>query len=169
VSGLGAATADAVYGSIAGFGLTFISRFLIEQSQWLRLVGGGFLIYLGIRTFLARPKSISDPDSSTPRNANLSGNYLSTFILTLTNPLTILSFAAIFAGLGIGSTSSGAYSSAIILVIGVFLGSGTWWFLLSGIVGLVRHRFNPKMLVWVNWISGVIIIIFGVAAIITLI
>lgn len=169
VSGLGAATADAVYGSIAGFGLTFISRFLIEQSQSLRLIGGGFLIYLGIRTFLARPKSISAPDSSTLSNVNLTGNYLSTFILTLTNPLTILSFAAIFAGLGIGSTSTGGYSSALILVIGVFLGSGAWWFLLSGIVGLVRHRFNPKMLIWVNWISGVIIIIFGVVALITLV
>lgn len=168
VSGLGAATADAVYGCIAGFGLTFIATFLIEQSQWLRLIGGGFLLYLGIRTFLSRPLPVDNSSSSLDGNVNLPGNYLSTFFLTLTNPLTILSFAAIFAGLGVGSTSSGDYASAVILVAGVFLGSGSWWFLLSGIVGLVRQRFNPNYLVWVNRISGLIIIIFGVVAIVSL-
>lgn len=168
VSGLGAATADAVYGCIAGFGLTFIATFLIEQSQWLRLIGGGFLLYLGIRTFLSRPSPVDNSSSSLDGSVNLTGNYLSTFFLTLTNPLTILSFAAIFAGLGVGSTSSGDYASAVILVAGVFLGSGSWWFLLSGTVGLVRQRFNPNYLVWVNCISGLIIIIFGVVAIVSL-
>ncbi len=168
VSGLGAATADAVYGCIAGFGLTFIATFLIEQSQWLRLIGGGFLLYLGIRTFLSRPSPVDNSSSSLDGSVNLTGNYLSTFFLTLTNPLTILSFAAIFAGLGVGSTSSGDYASAVILVAGVFLGSGSWWFLLSGTVGLVRQRFNPNYLVWVNRISGLIIIIFGVVAIVSL-
>jgi threonine/homoserine/homoserine lactone efflux protein len=168
VSGLGAATADAVYGCIAGFGLTFLAAFLIEQSQWLRLIGGGFLLYLGIKTFLSRPSQVDNSSSSLDRSVNLTGNYLSTFFLTLTNPLTILSFAAIFAGLGLGSMSSGDYASAIILVAGVFLGSGSWWFLLSGIVGLVRQRFNPSYLVWVNRISGLIIILFGVVAIVSL-
>jgi threonine/homoserine/homoserine lactone efflux protein len=168
VSGLGAATADAVYGSIAGFGLTFISIFLIERSQWLRLIGGGFLLYLGIRTFLAKTKSTTDPDYSIVQRGNLTGNYFSTFGLTLTNPLTILSFAAIFAGLGIGSTSSRNYLSAFILVIGVFLGSSSWWFLLSGIVVLFRQRIKSDSLIWVNRISGVIIIIFGIAALLSL-
>ena len=169
VSGLGAATADAVYGCIAGFGLTFISTFLIEKSQWLRLVGGGFLLYLGIKTFLTQTKSTADPDDSLVLGNSLTGNYLSTFALTLTNPLTIISFAAIFAGLGIGSTSSGNYLSAFILVIGVFLGSGSWWFLLSGVVGLFRQRFKPDSLIWVNRISGVIIFIFGIVAILSLV
>lgn len=168
VSGLGAATADAVYGCIAGLGLTFIATFLIEQSLWLRLIGGGFLLYLGIRTFLSRPSPIDNSSSTIAGSVNLTGNYLSTFFLTLTNPLTILSFAAIFAGLGVGSTASGDYASAVILVAGVFLGSGSWWFLLSGIVGLVRQKFNPGYLVWVNRISGLIIFIFGVVAIISL-
>ena len=169
VSGLGAATADAVYGSIAGFGLTFISIFLIERSQWLRLIGGSFLLYLGIRTFLAKTKSTNDPDYPLIQRGNLTRNYFSTFVLTLTNPLTILSFAAIFAGLGIGSTSSGNYLSAFTLVIGVFLGSSSWWFLLSGVVGLFRQRFKSDSLIWVNRISGVIIIIFGIAAILSLV
>lgn len=168
VSGLGAATADAVYGCIAGFGLTFISTFLIEQSQWLRLIGGGFLLYLGIRTFLAHSNSQSDSDYPNVQGANLTRNYLSTFVLTLTNPLTILSFAAVFAGLGIGSTSSGNYLSALILVIGVFLGSCSWWFILSGAVGLFRQRIKPDSLIWVNRVSGVIIIIFGIIAIFSL-
>lgn len=168
VSGLGAATADAVYGCIAGFGLTFISTFLIEQSQWLRSLGGGFLLYLGIRTFLAHSNSLSDSDYPNVQGANLTRNYLSTFVLTLTNPLTILSFAAVFAGLGIGSTSSGNYLSALILVIGVFLGSCSWWFILSGSVGLFRQRIKPDSLIWVNRVSGVIIIIFGMIAIFSL-
>ena len=168
VSGLGAATADAVYGCIAGFGLTFISSFLIEQSQWFRLIGGGFLLYLGLRTFLAKTESIDGPDSIFIQRANLKGNYLSTFVLTLTNPLTILSFAAVFAGLGLGSTSSGNYLSALILVIGVFLGSCSWWFILSGVVGLFRQKLRSDSLIWVNRISGVIIIIFGITAIISL-
>lgn len=169
VSGLGAATADSVYGSVAGFGLTFISTFLIEQSQWLRLFGGSFLLYLGVRTFLAQSKAIADPETHIVQRANLTGNYLSTFVLTLTNPLTILSFAAVFAGLGIGSTSSGNYLSAFILVIGVFIGSCSWWFLLSGTVGLFRQRFRPDSLTWVNRISGAIIILFGITALFSLI
>jgi threonine/homoserine/homoserine lactone efflux protein len=168
VSGLGAATADAVYGSIAGFGLTFISTFLIEKSYWLRLIGGGFLLYLGVKTFLTRSKSMAESDDAKFQQVNLSRNYLSTFVLTLTNPLTIISFAAIFAGLGIGSSSSDNYLSAFILVIGVFLGSCSWWFLLSGGVGLFRQRFKPDSLIWVNRITGVIIFIFGIVAILSL-
>lgn len=168
VSGLGAASADAVYGSIAGFGLTFVSSFLIHQSHWLRLIGGGFLLYLGVKTFLARPAPLDNSYSPQSGSANLVGNYLSTFFLTLTNPITILSFAAIFAGLGVGSATSGDYMSALILVAGVFLGSGSWWFLLSGIIGMVRHRFNPGHLVWVNRISGLIIFIFGIIALVSL-
>jgi threonine/homoserine/homoserine lactone efflux protein len=168
VSGLGAATADAVYGSIAGFGLTFVSIFLIEKSHWLRLIGGIFLLYLGVRTFLTQTKSLTDSDNLMPQEVNLTSNYFSTFVLTLTNPLTIISFAAIFAGLGIGSSSSENYLSALILVIGVFLGSCSWWFLLSGVVGLFRQRFKQGSLIWVNRISGVIIFIFGIAAILSL-
>jgi threonine/homoserine/homoserine lactone efflux protein len=94
VSGLGAATADAIYGCVAGFGLTFISDILVSQQTWFRLVGGLFLCYLGIRNFLARPVE----RAASVGGQGLAGAYASTFILTLTNPMTILSFAAIFAG-----------------------------------------------------------------------
>jgi len=93
----------------------------------------------------------------------LLGSYASTFLLTVTNPLTILSFAAIFAGLGLANTSR-SYSAALVLVAGVFLGSASWWLLLSGGVGLFRDKFNTQGMLWVNRISGVIITVFGMIA-----
>jgi threonine/homoserine/homoserine lactone efflux protein len=158
-SGLGAATADAVYGSIAGFGLTLISSFLLEQQSWIRLVGGGFLIYLGVKTFLSRPAE----DAAGTRSQGLLGAYISTFFLTLTNPMTILSFAAIFAGLGLGA-AAGNYISAAVLIVGVFLGSATWWTILSGGVSMFRQQFNRSALRWVNRISGIVILTFGATA-----
>jgi len=162
VSGLGAATADAIYGCIAGFGLTFISNFLVSQQLWLRLIGGVFLCYLGIKTLLAKPAE----QAATARGNGLVGAYASTFILTLTNPITIISFAAIFAGLGLASTG-GEYLSAGILVLGVFIGSSLWWLILSGGVGVFQNKFNPHGLQWVNRISGVIITAFGLFALLS--
>src|SRR3970040_603046 len=105
VSGLGAATADAFYGAIAGFGLTFISSFLIDQQFWLRLAGGFFLLYLGVKTFRSSP-----PDNAALQDrSGIFGAYASTLVLTLTNPMTILSFAIIFAGLGLATASAGGY------------------------------------------------------------
>jgi len=163
VSGLGAATADAIYGSIAGFGLTLISNFLITENVWLRIVGGAFLCYLGVRTFLSRP---SDQGSSV-KGMGLAGAYASTFFLTLTNPMTILSFAAIFAGLGVGSEGKDLLSAAI-LVAGVFMGSAFWWLILSFGVSLFRGKFSPQRLRWVNRLSGLIITGFGLLAFLTL-
>jgi len=163
VSGLGAATADALYGCIAGFGLVFVSDFLISQGTWLRLIGGAFLLYLGMRTFLARPAE----GAVSAQGDGLAAAYASTFFLTLTNPLTILSFAAIFAGLGVGS-ARGNYISAATLVLGVFLGSALWWLLLIGATGLFRDRLSPRGLRWANRVSGVIIAGFGLIALLTL-
>jgi threonine/homoserine/homoserine lactone efflux protein len=164
VSGLGAATADAFYGSVAGFGLAFISSFLISQGTWLRLLGGAFLIYLGVKTLLARPAVSSAGEPALLPTGGLFGAYASTFFLTLTNPLTILSFAAVFAGLGIGSRSSGEFLSAGLLVLGVFAGSGAWWFTLSSAASWMRTRLSGRGLLWINRISGLIILGFGLAA-----
>ncbi len=163
LSGLGAATADAIYGCIAGFGLAFISNFLINQQTWIRLIGGLFLCYLGIKTLIAKPAE----KPAEIKNKGLMGAYASTFFLTLTNPMTILSFVAIFAGLGLAGSTN--YASAGILVLGVFLGSAAWWLLLSGVVGIFREKFKPSAMLWINRISGVIILGFGLFAIISLI
>ena len=165
VSGLGIATADGVYGSIAAFGLTLITNFLIMEQIWIRLIGGIFLIYLGIKTILSKP-----PESAatlTIQTNGYPGAYASTFLLTLTNPLTILSFAAIFAGIGVGSASK-SFLSAAIVVIGVFAGSTLWWIILTGIISLLRKKMDAQWLLWINRISGAIITLFGIGALLSL-
>jgi threonine/homoserine/homoserine lactone efflux protein len=163
VSGLGAATADAFYGSVAGFGLTFISGFLVDHQVWLRLIGGLFLCYLGLRTLLSR----SAGPTATESHRGLLYDYVSTLCLTLTNPVTILAFAAIFAGLGV-TADYGDYGAAGALVAGVFLGSALWWLGLSGAVSVLRARLNPVLLTWVNRLSGLVIVGFGLAALASL-
>lgn len=163
VSGLGAATADAIYGCMAAFGLTIISNFLVSQQFVLRLVGGAFLCYLGIKTLLSKPAQQAARVNATGRF----GAYASTFLLTLTNPMTIIAFAAVFAGLGLANTQ-GSYASAAVLVLGVFIGSALWWLILSGLVGIFREKFGPRALLWVNRISGVIITGFGLLALFSL-
>ena len=160
VSGMGAACADAIYGMIAGFGLTFISSFLVEQQRWLSLFGGFFLCYLGIRTFFSPPSQAA----ALVKTKGYLGNYLSIFFLTLTNPITILSFAAIFAGLGL-TENTGDYASAGLLVLGVFCGSALWWLLLSFGISLFRERVTSQWMLWINRFSGGIVFAFGIAAV----
>jgi threonine/homoserine/homoserine lactone efflux protein len=159
LSGLGAATADMIYGAVAAFGLTMVTDLLVGQANWLRLIGGTFLLYLGIRTFLAKPAEQTAQASRT----GLFGAYLSTFFLTITNPMTILSFVAIFAGLRLGETN-GNYAAASLMVLGVFLGSAAWWLGLSLGVGFLREKFTPAWMGWVNRVSGIIITAFGIVA-----
>jgi threonine/homoserine/homoserine lactone efflux protein len=163
LSGLGAATADAVYGVIAAFGLTYVSQMLIGYQTWIRLVGGLFLCYLGLRTYFSRPTE----RAAFAEGEGLIGAYGSTFFLTLTNPMTILAFTGIFAGLGIGS-AAGDYGSASLLVIGVFSGSAAWWLILSGGVSIFRSKFTPRALGWVNKAAGIVILGFGVLAVLSL-
>ncbi len=162
-SGLGGATGDAVYGCIAGFGLTFISSILIDQQAWLRFIGGLFLCYLGVKTLLAEPAE----RAALAKGNSLVGAYASTFFLTLTNPMTILSFVALFAGLGLASTG-GNFMSAGALVLGIFIGSSSWLLILCSSVNVFREKFDPHRLQWVNKVSGVIIAGFGLVALLSL-
>jgi threonine/homoserine/homoserine lactone efflux protein len=160
LSGLGAATADALYGCVAGFGLTVISGFLVGQRFWIQLIGGVFLLALGTRTLRSAPAD----RAAAASGAGLTASYASTLLLTLTNPMTILSFAGIFAALGVADTG-GDLSAAALLVLGVFLGSAAWWLLLSGGVGLLREKVSAGMLGWTNRLSGVILMAFGIVAV----
>ena len=168
ISGLGAATADAIYGSIAGFGLTFIANLLVEQSFWIRLIGGCFLLYIGVKTFVTRPAALLlEQTEINPGRKGLLGAYVSVFFLTLTNPLTIITYMSVLAGLGIGGTDSN-YILAMTLVLGVFLGSGLWWAILSGGISLLRRWFlQQAVLRWVNRVSGLIIACFGLVTLAT--
>jgi len=164
IIGLGAATADLFYGCVAAFGLTFISDTLDSQRIWIRLVGGALLLFLGIRTFRAQP---TDPKSKIKiHSSGMLGSYLYTLLLTLTNPLTIFAFIAVFAALGLGIGLS--IFSASTLVAGVFIGSCLWFFLLSSGTIFFRDKLDLVGLRWVNRIAGILIIISGVIAIVSL-
>ena len=160
-TGLGAATADASYGAIAAFGLTAISNVLVGSRFWLALLGGIFLCYLGVRTWLSKPAE----NKETSNTAGWWSAYASTLLLTLTNPMTILSFLAIFAGLGAGSAHT---RSAVSLVIGVFVGSALWWLVLSYGVAFFRTRLSSGWMQTVNRLSGAIILGFGIYSLSTL-
>ena len=159
ISGLGAATADAVFGIIAAFGLTFIADLLFEYQDWLRLGGACFLLYIGISAFIADPlkgtRSQRDPD-------DLVADYASAFALTITNPITILAFLAIFASIGFSGPEA-TLGRAVILVFGVWLGSLLWWAGLAFGAGMVRLSFDRHHLAWINRGSGGILVFCGVA------
>lgn len=162
IIGLGAATADMLYGSIAAFGITIISDTLLSQRVWIRLAGGVLLLYLGVRTFRARPK---DPKMEIQSSGRLR-SYFTTIFLTLTNPLTVFAFLAVFAALGLGNGLS-LFSSSV-LVAGVFAGSFLWFLSLSSGATFFRSKLDLVGMRWVNKIAGVLIIISGVIAIASL-
>jgi threonine/homoserine/homoserine lactone efflux protein len=163
IIGLGAATADSLYGSIAAFGLTFVSDVITSQQFWLRLVGGGLLVFLGIRTLRAKRKDPIVPFD----NKGFLGSYVSTFLLALTNPVTIFAFIAVFAAFGLGHRL--VFISACVLVLGVFTGSGLWFLTLGYVATLFRKRLDSGGLRWVNRIAGSLIILSGGAALVSLI
>lgn len=156
-TGMGAAVADAAYGAIAAFGLTAISGFLVNQRLWLGWIGGLCLCAIGIRTFLTKPA-----ERPATVKAGRTGAFLSTFALTVANPMTVLSFVGIFIGLGLGASPGIIAASATVL--GVFAGSALWWLGLSWAVGKLRTRFTSEWMLWVNRLSGILIFAFGVYA-----
>ena len=154
-TGLGAATADAIYGCVAAFGLTAISSFLVGQRFWLGFLGGLFLCYLGIRTFISAPAG----QIAEVRRGGLFSAYATTFLLTLANPMTILSFVAVFSSFGLGASPD--YFGASALVAGVFIGSALWWLFLSSSVALFQSAVNSGWMRVVNRLSGSVILAFG--------
>jgi len=156
LSGVGAATADAIAGGIAALGLTLVYNFLVGQQPWLHVVAGLFLCWLGFRTFMTRPGAQAGAATAN----GLLGAYTSTFLLTVSNPVTILSFFAIYAGWGVESLR-GEYFSAAVLMLGIFIGSALWWFILSAGLLLYRERFTDQVLHWVHRVSGAVITGFG--------
>jgi threonine/homoserine/homoserine lactone efflux protein len=161
VSGLGVATADATYGAVAAFGLTAVTDLLVDWRRALGLVGGVFLLWLAWRTFRSVPGEAAAAGDGEGRRG-LPGAYLSTLGLTLTNPMTILSFAALFVGLGV---TGGDAAGATLLTLGVFAGSAAWWVVLVAAVGAFRSRLTPTGLRRVNIVSGLVIGAFGIVAI----
>lgn len=162
-SGLGVATADGTYGAIAAFGLGAITEVLVDARPVLGLVGGLFLLWLAWTTARAEPH---DPASAPVRRGGLAGAYLSILGLTLTNPMTILSFGALFAGLGVAGDDLGG---SALLTLGVFLGSCAWWVVLTTIVSAVRIRITTAWIRRINVGSGLVIGAFALVSIATVV
>jgi threonine/homoserine/homoserine lactone efflux protein len=163
IVGLGAATADSLYGGAAALGLTFVSDAIASQHFWMCLVGGGVLMFLGIRTLRVTYKK----PLILFNNKGLMGSYLSAFVLALSNPVTIFAFIAVFAAFGLGHRL--VVISACALVLGVFTGSCLWFLTLGYITTLFRQRLDAGGLRWVNRVAGILIILSGIAAFVSLI
>lgn len=159
VSGLGATFADGVYGCIAGFGFGAIMRFLLTHSNTIKPIGFVIMCLVGIKIFFSKThfKKIKANDSK-----NLIGAFTSVFFLTLSNPITILFFIALFSGLGLHVGDS--YFSIFTFIIGVLLGSATWWIILSSVTGVLRHKMSEKTISVINKISGTALVIFAIIA-----
>ncbi len=164
VTGLGAAIADTLYGCIAAFGLGFLAAELINYQIGLRAFGGAVLCVIGIRALLNRRA----PNPVAPKRDQLFRIFVSTFIITVTNPLTILSFVAIFAAIGIAEVKE-QMGWGIALVAGVFIGSAAWWVLLTSIAGIFHKRLDDTTAIWVGRVSGIVIIGFGLVLLASLI
>jgi len=168
ISGLGAAVADTIYGFAAAIGLAAIGDFLIDHKDGFSIMGGAFLVYLGMAEWRGARKVEAAAGPLKPMG--LIGHFVSTLFLTLANPLTILSFIAIFAGLDVAGpggnigTPEQDYAGIVALVIGVFTGSSLWWLTLSGGIGFVRHLMGSHVVLWLNRIAGTLIIGFGLYA-----
>jgi threonine/homoserine/homoserine lactone efflux protein len=156
VSGLGAATADTLYGCIAGFSITFVIQFLLREEFWIRLFGGILLVLIGVRYYFKQPQSLSAQKQGGPEHSD----YVSTLFLNLTNPTTVLSFLAILATLGMKEDKASWLT--LLLVAGIFCGSMLWWIVLIAIVNRVRDRIDDLAMLWMNRVAGVAIGGFGV-------
>lgn len=164
-AGLGAATADGLYGLVAAGGLALLLHALVALETPLRLLGGGFLLYLGLAALRAAPPPPGDSGRTT--EGGLLRAFLTTFLLTLSNPMTVLSFVAIIGAVGVGATanaagSPGAGAAPFALVTGVFLGSAAWWLTLTTGVSLFRACVTPSVMAFINRAAGAVIAGFGV-------
>jgi threonine/homoserine/homoserine lactone efflux protein len=155
LSGLGAACADTLYGAIAGFGISLVIQFLIREEFWIRLIGGILLTGIGVVYYCKPPRSLHAGEVGSSTNSD----FVSTLLLTVTNPTTALSFLAVLATLGLGRQRPLWQTS--FLVVGIFCGSMTWWTILASAVNLLRSRITDRTMHWMNRVAGIAIGGFG--------
>lgn len=159
IAGLGAALADAVYGGMAGFGVSLLSHVITSYQIWFQLMGAVILSILGIRIFKSHPSELETSKSSF----SCSRIFFSTFALTLTNPLTLLCFAAVYTSFGI-TPSDEAIMPGLMLSLGIMLGAGLWWMLLSMTVAFIGKKYQIASIPLFNRISGGVLTGFGCLA-----
>lgn len=161
ISGMGAATVDMFFALVAALGLTYIINFIEEKQFFIQLIGGGVLIFLGTKIFNTNP--IKQIRKHRRKKNKLIEDYLSVLFLTLSNPLAVFLFIAAFAGIGMVTSNDSSLKSSLI-ILGVFLGATLWWSTLTFLIDFFRKHFRLKQLWWINKIAGVLIIVFGVVA-----
>jgi len=164
ISGIGAASADIIYAIIVGFSITFISDFLTKYQEYFRIIGGMFLIYIGFKIFSSNP-------GKQVRKLRLKGNnyykdFITAFFLTISNPLTILAFGAFFTGLGMVDKAGGQFP-IVVMIVSVFSGALLWWLGLISIVTIFKKRIRLRNLLWINRITGSLIVIFALYLIVS--
>jgi len=163
LAGQGAAIGDGIFATVAAFGLAAVAGFLKEYTDIIQMVGGGVLIAMGIRTFLAAPEHAAREDTAF----GLIRAFGLAFLLTVTNPATLLGFVAIFAGVGgiieSGGAAENGFDYAAFLVAGVYLGSTLWWAAITGLAGILRNRTDEAWLNIIHHGSGALIVLFGIA------
>lgn len=169
LAGLGAAFADTIFGAVAAFGLSFVADFFLTHESWLRLVGGILLVAIGVETMLKKtPKAqTGDDEDDDPKHPHYFSSFIRTFMLTITNPITILAFGPIFVAAD-AVVKDGDLVAAWTLIAGVFAGSQLWWMMLCTGTHFGRRHITESRMQWVNRVSGVIIVMFGVMAVASL-
>jgi threonine/homoserine/homoserine lactone efflux protein len=169
MTGIGAALGDAVFGAVAAFGLSIVEQFVIEREKWLLGIGGIGLIIMGWTTMRHRPRTVGDPVADD-REHQIATHFhfaSSSFFITVFNPLTVIAFGAAFAGRNLAGVGA-SLPDAALLVAAVFCGALAWWTIICTAAVSLRHRFTGMGLLWLNRVSGAIILAFGVAALISL-
>ena len=162
-SGLGAASADAIFALVAGLGISIIIAFIKEQHVYFQAIGGAIIVLLGIKIFYTNP--VRQLRMQRLNRGRLYEDFFSVFFLTISNPLSTFFFLAMFAGLNIAGSGTLNFFGIVLVVFGVFTGATTWWLILSTLVSTFRHKFRLKHIWWMNKIAGVLIFSLGLAAI----
>lgn len=169
MTGIGAALGDAVFGAVAAFGLSFVEQFVHEREAWLLGIGGVGLIIMGWTTMRHRPRTVGDPVSED-RDHQVATHFhyaSSSFFITVFNPLTVMAFGAAFAGRNLAGVGS-SLPDAALLVAAVFAGALAWWTIICAAAVSLRANFTGTGLLWLNRVSGAVILGFGVVALISL-
>ena len=159
VSGIGAAFADIIYAAIAGFGISIIANFLEANQIIIRVVGGVLIAAVGIKIFYSNP--VKQIRKQRAQKTNFISDFISSFLITITNPLTVIVFGAAFAGLGLEESNTG--SAITYTLVGIFSGALLWWVGLTMLVNIFRKKIRLRNLWWINKITGALIVVFGIA------
>ena len=165
LAGSGAAVADTIFGAAAAFGLTFVAAFIQENYDYMRWLGGAFLLLIGLHTiFFKRVKASDEAQIPRSRTRALNAGFsdmITTFVLTISNPITIVSFSPVFLAVGAVVGPDDLYA-AWTLIIGVFAGSALWWLILCCFAALFRRKLSDQRMGIVNKVSGGLIMVFGI-------